>query len=155
MTQSDSPVDRSPSDLLKYPHLDERKVELRWSKDWWDGPINGSASYRGRRYWFEFYCDDGEGIQYYYLVHPLSDEQADFADAWADENARLGDEWRPLGNDPTRRNSEAAKSLGEKWKAHEAVLPDYTVQQPIGWFGSGGNAAFYAIQVHPPGPAGG
>ena len=155
MTQPDSQVDRSPSDLLKYPHLEEREVELRWSKDWWDGPMNGSITYRGRRCWFEFYCDDEEGVQSYYLVYPLTDEQADFADAWADVNARLAEEWRPLANDPTGRDSAAFKSLTAKWEAHDAGLPDYTVQQPIGWFVSGANAAFYGIQVHAPGPAGG
>ena len=125
---------------------------MRWRKDWYDGPLNGSISYRGSRYWFEFYCDDGEGIQYYYLVYPMSEEQADFADAWAEVNTRLGDQWRPLANDPTGRNSAAFESLTAQWKAHETDLPDYTVQQPIGWFASGSNAAFYGIQVHPPKP---
>src|SRR5258705_12589630 len=101
MAQSSSQPDRSPNDLLKYSHLEELEVTMRWRKDWWDGPLNGSISYRGSRYWFEFYCDDGEGIQYYYLVYPLSEEQADFADAWAEVNTRLGDQWRPLANDPT------------------------------------------------------
>ena len=150
MTQSDSHAARSPSDLLRYPHLEGREVELRWSKDWWDGPINGSLSYRGRRCWFQFYCDDEAGIQYYYLVYLLSDEQADFADAWSDVNTRLGDEWRPLANDPTGRASPAFESLTAKWKAHDAELPNYAVQQPVGWFSSGANAAFYGIQVHAP-----
>ena len=150
MTQSGSQPRRSPNDLLKYPRLEEREVTLRWRKDWWDGALNGSVSYRGSRYWFEFYCDDEEGVQYFYLVYALSDEQADFADAWADENARLGEKWRPLANDPTRRESAAFKSLSERWKAHDMELPDYTGGRPIGWFASGSNTAFYAVQVHPP-----
>ena len=150
MTQSGSQPRRSPNDLLGYPKLDELEVTLRWHKDWWDGPLNGSVLYRGRRCWFEFYCDDEEGVQYFYFVYPLSDDEADFADAWNEAAAKILEQWRPLGNDPTARRSAEAKALAAQWQAHDAGLPDYSVGQPLGWFTGGCNAAFYAVQVHPP-----
>jgi len=83
MTRESNQIDRSPDDLLKHPRFDENEVVYRWRKDWWDGPINGSISYQGRRYWFDFYCDTDEpGNPYYYLVFPLTDQEADLADAW-------------------------------------------------------------------------
>jgi hypothetical protein len=143
-------AERSPNDLLKHPKLDELEVTLRWRKDWWDGPLNGSVSYRGSRCWFEFYCDDEDGLQYYYLLYPLSDEQADFADTWAEEEAKILDLWRPLANDPAARDSAVLKSLTAQLEAHKPGLPNYCQREPVGWFSSGSNSAFYGVQVHPP-----
>jgi hypothetical protein len=148
MPRESNQIDRSPDDLLKYPRYDEREVTYRWRVDWWDGPLNGSVSYRGRRYWFEFYCDTDEpNNPYYYLVYPLSDEEADFADAWYVENERFRSEWMPLGNNPTTKDSPAAAAIAAEWKAHEGRLPDYTGHKPVAWFVSGANDDFYGVQV--------
>ena len=121
----------------------------RWCVDWSDGPINGSISYRGDRYWFEFYCDTDEpGNPYYYLIYPLSKGEADFADAWSKENKRFGAEWTPLANDPMTRDLPATAELEAKWKVHRANLPNYSEGLPVAWFVSGSNPSFYGVEVH-------
>ena len=80
MSDETNQTERSPGDLLKYPRFDEREIVYRWRKDWFDGPINGSISSRNRR------RDDERGILTYYLVYPLTEEEADFADSWSEEN---------------------------------------------------------------------
>jgi hypothetical protein len=149
MPRESNQIDRSLDDLLKYPRYDEREVAYRWRVDWWDGPMNGSVSYRGGRYWFEFYCDTDEpGNPYYYLVYPLSNEEADFADSWSAENERFRHEWMPLANDPATKDLPATADIAAKWKALEEHLPDYTRREPVAWFVSGANPDFYGIQVH-------
>ena len=134
---------------MKYPRYNEQEVAFRWRVDWWDGPINGSISYRSARYWFEFYCDTDEpGGSYYYLVYPLSNEEADFADSWSAENERFRDKWMPLANSPATKDSIATADIAAKWKTHEERLPDYTGRGPVAWFLSGTNPDFYAIHVY-------
>jgi hypothetical protein len=148
MPRESNRLGHSPEDLLKYPHFDEKEVTYRWRKDWWDGPINGSISYRGQRFWFEFYCDTEEpGNPVYYLVFPLTEEEADFADAWSAENERVRREWMPLGNDPTTKDLSSTKEIEARWKAHEGHLPKYSDRQPVAWFISGLNSSFYGIQL--------
>jgi len=149
MPPESNQIDRSPEDLLKYSRFDEREVIYRWRKDWWDGPINGSISYRGRRYWFDFYCDrDEAGNPYYYLVYPLTDEEADFADSWSEENERFRADWMPLGNDPTTKDLPATTDIAARWKVHEMRLPSYSDREPVAWFVSGSNSSFYGVQLH-------
>src|SRR5262245_51470080 len=127
-------INRSPDDLLKYSRFDEREVVYRWRKDWWDGPLNGSIAYHGNRYWFDFYCDTDEpGNPYYYLVYPLTVEEADFADAWSTENERFRTEWIPLGNDQATKDLPSTKEIAAKWEAHAARLPNYANREPVAW----------------------
>ena len=148
MPRESNQVNRSPADLLKYPRFDERKIAFRWSKDWWDGPINGSITYEGLFYWFDFYCDTEEpGNPYYYLAFPLSNQEAAAADSWSAENERLLLEWRPLGNDPQTRDLPSTQNIAAKWKEHEALLPNYSQREPVGWFVSGSNSSFYGVQL--------
>jgi hypothetical protein len=148
MPRESNQSDRSANDLLKYQRFDEKEVTYRWHKDWWDGPRNGSISYRGQRFWFDFYWDTDEpGSPYYYFVYPLTTEEADFADSWSAENERFRSEWMPLGNDPARRDLPSTKEVEVRWKAHESRLPNYSDRQPLAWFISGTNASFYGVQV--------
>jgi len=141
--------DRSPADLLRYPQFDERQIVFRWRKEWWDGPIDGSILYNGKRYWFYFYCDKEEpGNPFFYLVYPLTDIEADFADSWSAENEQFRKEWCPLANNPEAKESPELKQLTEKWKEHELRLPDYTKREAVAWFAGGANASFYAVQIH-------
>ena len=147
MPRESNQVNRSPDDLLKYPRFDERELVYRWRKDWWDGPMNGSILHRGCRYWFNFYCDTDEpGSPFYYLVFPLSEEEADFADSWSVQNERFRAEWGPLGNDPTTKDLATTKDIAARWKAHEIRLPNYSDRQPVAWFVSGSNSSFYGVQ---------
>jgi len=142
-------IDRSPDDLLKYPSFNGCDVVLRWSKDWWDGPLNGSISYEGTRYWFDFYCDTDEPRNpYYYLVYRLTEAEADFADRWSVENKRIGAIWGPLANDSELRKTPAFEAASAEWKAHIASFPNYSDREPVAWFDSRSNRAFYPIQVH-------
>jgi len=110
--------------------------------------MNGLISFRGHRFWFNFYCDTDEpGNPYCYLVYPLSTEEADFADSWSAENERLRSEWMPLGNDPAKRDLPSTKQVEARWKAHEASLPNYADRQPVAWFISGTHPDFYGMQV--------
>jgi|GEM_PF-2969039 len=148
MPRESNQVNRSPDDLLKHPRFDEKEVVYRWRNDWWDGPINGSISYRGQRFWFDFYCDTEEpGNPLYYLVFPLTETEADFADAWSAENERFRTEWMPLGNDPATKDIPSTKEIAVRWKAHEGRLPNYSDRPPVAWFISGSNSSFYGIQV--------
>jgi hypothetical protein len=148
MPRESNQIDRSPDDLLKYPRFDEREIGYRWRVDWWDGPLNGSISYRGVRHWFEFYCDTDEpGNPYYYLVYPLSNEEADFADSWSAENERYRHEYVPLVNNTPAKDLRKAAEVAAKWKVHEELLPDYTAREPVAWFASGANSSFYGVQL--------
>ena len=148
MPRESNQIDRSPDDLVKYSRFDERDVVYRWRNDWWDGPMNGSIEYRGTRYWFEFYCDTDEpGNPYYYLVYPLTVEEADFADAWSAENERFRAQWMPLGNDEAMKELPSTKEIAAKWQAHASRLPHYPNREPVAWFISGVNPSFYGIQL--------
>jgi hypothetical protein len=144
MKRESNQIDRSPDDLHAYPHLDERAVVFRWHKGWFDGPLNGSISHEGTRYWFDFYCDTEEpGCPSYFRVFPLTEQEADFADAWSTENKRFQAEWQ----DQRTKDLAATEAVEVKWKEHEARLPSYSEREPVGWFIDGANSAFYGIQV--------
>jgi hypothetical protein len=57
-------------------------VELRWVSDYWDGPLSGLASWKGRDYWFEITesepSEEGEwppaSLRRYWLI-PLTDAE--------------------------------------------------------------------------------
>lgn len=148
MPRKSHQIGRSPDDLRKYPRFDEREVIYRWHDDWWDGPMNGSISYRGQRYWFDFYCATSEpGNPCYYLVYPLTIEEADLADSWSAENERFRTDWMPLGNDPTTRELPSTQEIAAKWKTHDSRLQNYSNRQPVAWFISGFNSAFYPMQI--------
>ena len=141
--------DRSPADLLDYPRFDEREVIFRWRKEWYDGPINGAIFYQGARYWFDFYCDTDEpGNPYFYLVYPLTSEEADFADRWSTDNEGFRQAWGPLANDPTTKDLPQTKEITAKWKEHEKLLPNYSDRIPVAWFVSGANQDFYGVKVY-------
>ena len=149
MPRESNQPDRSPDDLLKYPCFDEREITYRWHKNWWDGPVNGSISYRGERYWFEFYCDTDEpNNPFYYLVYPLSKEEADSADDWSAKNERFRAEWMPLGDNPATKDTSTTAEIAARWKAHDASLPNYSDRLPIAWFASGSNSDFFGVQLH-------
>lgn len=150
MPRESNQIDRSPDDQLKYPQLDERRVHHRWSKEWWDGPLDGLVIYQGVRYWFSFYCDTDEpGNPYYYLAYPLTEAEADFANSWSAKNEQYRKEWIPLGNCPETKGSTAEREIAAQWKLHDAMLPDYTKREPVAWFVSGANASFYGVQIKP------
>jgi hypothetical protein len=145
MADDSNQINRTPHDLLKHPRFDEKEVVYRWRKDWWDGPLNGLISYRGQRYWFDFYCETDEpGEPRYFLAFPLSEEEANFADAWSDENERHRDEWKRLAMISASPPSE---ETARRWESHDASLPDLSDRPPVGWFIDGQNSSFYAIQI--------
>jgi hypothetical protein len=41
--------------------LDLRPVTIMWVTDWWDGPVEGMATYQGRDCWFRAIFDTGAG----------------------------------------------------------------------------------------------
>jgi len=142
--------DRPLSQLAKYPQIDERLVKICWHKDWWDGPVDGCIVYGGARYWFSFWCDtDAPRNPYYYFIYPLSDQESAIADAWSKKNEEFAKKWRPLANDPAMKDSEEVKAVGTKWRVHFETLPDFTQREPVGWFCSGSNSSFYAVEVKP------
>lgn len=139
---------RSPDDLRHLPHFDEREIELRWHKDWWDGPQTGAISFQGQVYWFQIYCDSDEPpYPSYFLAYLLSAEETVFADRWSAEHERLRTEWMPLANDPNNQNSRELTELTAKWKAHDECLPDYANREPAAWFRTGSNPSFSAVQL--------
>jgi hypothetical protein len=52
-------------------------VRLLWHFGFWDGPINGVATYNGRHYWFEaepFDQEDEPSHSRRYFLYDLTDE---------------------------------------------------------------------------------
>ena len=140
--------DRPLGGLQKYQHWDERHIKISWHHDWYDGPIDGVIVYQGGRYWFSFYCDtDAPGNPFYYLVYPLTVEEADSADAWSVKSEDYAKRWRPLANNPASRDLSSTKALGEEWKRHFETLPDFAKREAIAWFQSGANQSFYGIEI--------
>ena len=148
MKRESHQINRSPDDLLKYLRFDDREIVFRWSNEWWDGPLDGTISCEGSRYWFELYCaTDEPGNPYYYLVYPLTNAEADFADHWSNENENFRTAWVPLGNDPTTKDLPETQEIAARWKEHEKLLPYYSERNPVGWFVSGSNPDFYGVHV--------
>ena len=139
---------RPLTELAKYPCWDERRVEIRWHKEWWDGPTDGSILFENVRYWFSFWCDtDAPRNPYYYFVYPLSREEADLADEWAERNEEFSRKWVPLANDPKTKDSEELSAIGAEWTLHNAQLPDFTKREPVAWFCSGDSPSFYGVEI--------
>ena len=148
-TRFESNVEGRPlSELAKYQQWDEQRVKIRWHNEWWDGPMDGCILYEGVRYWFSFWCDtDAPGNPFHYLVYPMSPEEADLADAWAQRDQEFANKWRPLANDPKNKDSAEVKSIEAEWTEHRSLLPDFTKRSPVAWFCSGDNSRFYGVEL--------
>ena len=123
---------RSPEDLKALPQWDEKEVALLWRIDWFDGPLNGMMAYRGGHYWFDICCDADEGPCSYYLVFETSGDEFDSAKArhkaWIEQNV----EWEKAGRPDPR---EFFNDVGKE--------PSLAHREPVAWFSSGSNRAFY------------
>jgi len=113
-------------------------VRLRWHVSYWDGPINGVATYDGRDCWFEaegFDWEDELPHSRRYLLYELTDEELAEERYWHErfrelvgthteydeQGQRLSGEIRPPSSDFDREYGRRRQ-------------PDYTSRTPIGWF---------------------
>lgn len=102
-------------------------VELQLFIDWYDGPLSGVATYRGKDYWFEAegrkdetYSATMDGRRF--LLYPITP-------------AELADEeyWDRQYDEHVQDKPES-----EKWRFYEPYekrqVPDYSSREPVGWF---------------------
>lgn len=139
----------TPNDLPPELRVPEREIKLLYSIDWWDGPINGLAKRGDRYFWFEFYCDDGYGRDYFYRLHPIPASEEKATLDWFARYKDYQQRWMPLANDPATRDSSSTKALTEEWQIFTASRVDYASHPYTGWFCSGANASFYGVQITP------
>lgn len=109
-------------DLHSFPQLDEKEIEFIFARDWFDGPLAGTARFRGNICWYDYNNDDAEGRHFYYRLYPLTDEQIKDID--------------------DHRNMPAGADELLHWTG-----PDLFNVIPIGWFFDGSNSDFYGIKV--------
>jgi hypothetical protein len=83
----------------------------------------------------------------YYLVYPLSSEEAELADAWAKRNEEFSEKFGLLANDPQTKDSAEVQFIEAEWNRHRAPLPDFTIRPAVAWFCSGGNSSFYGVEL--------
>jgi len=119
-------------DLSTLSRIDERTVKLEWSKDWWDGPLNGVAVFDGEKRWFEYHSDDDGAIEFYYVLYPLSPADLCRAEAWHAANEK----WRVAAKERNSRTEGAwtADSIRffKDWKMALPDLESLTSDTPIG-----------------------
>jgi hypothetical protein len=139
--------DPTPSDLPAELRVPEREVELLYSIDWWDGPLSGLAKHKGRYFWFQFYCDDGDGKDYFYRLHAIPASEEEAALAWFARYKDYQRRWIPLGNDPATCDLPSTKALQDEWQSFGDSRFDYASRPWTAWFCSGENASFYAVQI--------
>lgn len=111
-------------------------VRMLWYDDWYDGPLDGLATYGGREYWFAA-VDDHDRHGWHprrYLLQPLTAEQ--ITHEWAEHRecaARTGIAGcmhEPAC--PTPADGEA--DLESWWRDHPEAPWRYLEVPPIGWF---------------------
>ena len=141
---------KAPTDLASLPKLDELKVHLQWSKDWWDGPMNGVATYDGLRCWFEFHSMDEEGLIYFYLLHPLSPEEQRIVEEWHSANEKWRLVWMERYTTDNRYSNPECKAFAADWRREVPELRLPALDRPLGWFSSGRNSSFYGVQITKP-----
>ena len=125
------------TELSQMAQLDETQVAFVWAMDWWDGPLNGLAIYQNRFCWFDFHSMDEAGLNYFYVLYWLSEAQVQEAQAWHDAKGWVDFQSGQLvGRDSAKFNPY-----------YEGPQVEATNCQ--GWFWSGSNPKFYAIEVEP------
>ena len=69
---------------LDLPEVDKAEVRMLWHSDFWDVPLNGLATYQGRKYWFQTLEDlrRNDLAEMIYLLVELSDEQITEEEYW-------------------------------------------------------------------------
>jgi hypothetical protein len=129
--------------------LDEMKVQFHWSKDWWDGPMNGLATYEGSPCWFEFHSMDEEGV-YFYLLYKLSPEQHGTVEAWHSANEKWRLIWMERFAKDDRSCTAEAREFAADWTRSVPDLRSPAAGPPLGWFSSGRNSSYYGVQITKP-----
>ena len=137
----------SPADLSCDYRIPEREIELLYSIDWWDGPLSGLAKRADQYFWFEFYCDDGDGKDYFYRLHPIPTPEIEATLQWFAKYEGYERRYNALANDPATRDLPSTKALADEWQLFEATRFAYASRPSTGWFCSGANPSFYAVQI--------
>ena len=140
----------SSTDLAALAKLDELKVHLQWSKGWWDGPMDGVATYDGLQCWFEFHSMDEEGVIYYYLLYQLSQDQQRVVEQWHAENEKWRLIWLQRYAKGDNSRTPEAKQFAADWTQKVPELRRPALGLPLGWFSSGRNSSFYGVQITKP-----
>ena len=86
------PYPRHPH-ISEVPRIPAEEITLLWYASWYDGPLDGAASWKGKRYWykaiFEYRVDDYEGV---YELIDLPDSEWEIIDRREDVlRAYVGD----------------------------------------------------------------
>jgi hypothetical protein len=124
--------------------LDLRPVTILWVTDWWDGPVEGMASYQGNDCWFRAIFDDAAdewtGPRRCRLYQLSQDEQQRL---WAEHRAweqhvggnscyhpgapspALKDGWQAYTQRADRQGAQTGALIGE-FTAPPMLLPDGT-----------------------------
>src|SRR5262245_6948643 len=113
--------DPSPTDLSRDLRIPEHEIELLYSIDWWDGPLNGLPNSAQHYFSFECYCDDGEGSEYFYRLHPSPTAEVEATLEWFGRYESYERRYQALANDSAMRDLPSTKALVDEWQVFEAT----------------------------------
>jgi hypothetical protein len=131
------------SDLANLEELSG--VEKLWFADYYDGPVDGLASFRDREYWYSAVWEDGRGVYTdfprLFIVYELTDQEA--ADEWADHRGFMYDVGGAgcLHSPPCATNLMQTPDARARWEADRPsdARTDHTHSRAVGWFSDGRN----------------
>jgi len=109
--------------------------------------MNGLAKCASQYFWFEFYCDDGDGKDYFYRLHPVPTHEVEATLQWFTRHRGYQERYRVLVNDPAMSPLPSTQALADEWQAFLATRFDFASRSFTGWFCSGQNPSFYAVQI--------
>lgn len=109
-----------------------------WLTDYWDGPLEGLATYEGRLHWFKvesFDADDPPSVRTY-VLYPLSEDEAADEEALHQlfqEHVGTHTDWQLRGTRDARVHQDS--NWASFYDSPEAKRHrDYTTRPPTGRF---------------------
>ena len=113
-------------------------VEPVWLTDYWDGVLEGLASYRGRGHWFRaepFDPDEPPKVRRHRL-YALTEEEAEAEHALHDLfRTHVGTHWDYAVGGTAEAVVRPKAEWAKFYESAEAQLErDYTSRPPVGWF---------------------
>jgi hypothetical protein len=113
-------------------------VRLRWHFGYWDGPINGVATYDGRDYWFDaepFDWEDEPPHSRRYFLYELTDEELAEERYWHERfrdlvgtHTEYDEEWQRLSGEVRPPSGAFDREYAQRKQ------PDYMSRPSTGWF---------------------
>jgi hypothetical protein len=128
-----------PHSYLDLPEVDQAEVRVLWHSDFWDVPLNGLATYQGRKCWFQTLEDlrHNDPAEVIYLLIELSDKQITEEEYWHNlfrEQVGAHTDYDEHGHRKTGSlmPESAQKQYFDARKSREGQ--DFADNRVIGWF---------------------